>query len=159
MKFLYNGIALPPLPEWDKAAYPYVYMVYNPDAISQYNYFLYCFEQRPEWKESYGLWRVRVKCGYSTTRHTGEATDNWTDIEAYPPTSTVHSEDEVVWTNFDILNAEDGSVFYAASCPIDVETDKEIHDYCLHTVPVPQLNPAALMQGFATMLPLRRNRT
>ena len=157
MKFLYNGIALPPLPEWDKAAYPYAVMQYVPDSVNQYHHFVYCCEQRPEWKSSYGAWAVRVKGGYLSTKYTEEDTDNWTDFEAYTNPSAI-SEDRVWWTNFDVLNAEDGSVYFAASYPIDAETGEEITIYEPNHVPVPQLNPAALMQGYMVGQAIRRAR-
>lgn len=138
MKYLYNGIELPTLPEWDKTTYPYVNIFRNLQFSGRYY-----LEFTAEPVNTVTRWVGNGDTAYQT------AGDVWEKANLSNSFTTV-------WANHDIYK-EDGTLDLSASCPIDVETGKEIHDYCLH--PVPQLNPSVLMQGFATMLSLRRNRT
>ena len=160
--YLYNGIALPPLPEWDKTAYPYVHIkdFRNNTSVLQrgWDFGLYT-TNKPLVCSSDGMLIANDGSvfDYSLYKKFLDTPDEW-KINGVPLDSSAklgYAED-VAWANHDILN-EDGTVYLAASCPIDAETGKEIHDYCLH--PVTQINPSELMQGFATMLSLRRNRT
>lgn len=102
--YLYNGVQLPPLPEWDRDMYPYAFMhkalhyqlwvgeeiTYNGANIGIAGAYLHYYSDNAEWIELSGGTDVMI-CGIQ-------------DVE---------------WANFDVLNS-DGSVYLSASDPIPV---------------------------------------
>jgi hypothetical protein len=155
MNYLYNGVELPKLPEWDIAAYPYAVMVYNHSTesyeihvtsapLTRYTrsspYTGEALTALP--RADYPHFNVGVfdhENGSWGNRYYAEYTFNilgepncWHILN-----QNAYVASTVIWSNYNIFD-EDGTVFMAASDP------------------VPQLNPAALMQGFATMLSLRK---
>ena len=114
--YLYNGIQLPPMPEWDKVKYPYA--VIRKDLADQYfveftdKLYVYDGDNRNFWcyapvklkgykwqdNQYYTDWKFELESEYTGVKHT-----------AY----------YIFWTNTDILN-EDGSVYLSASEPIPV---------------------------------------
>lgn len=106
-KYLYNGIELPALPEYDKTAYPYAVI-----EKSQYGgelYFFHAFAEAPTMSgNDITLSGDRVYC----SSNSGE---DWGTL--YNGTTISHGKGFIKWSNTDILNA-DGSVYLAASVPI-----------------------------------------
>lgn len=108
--YLYNGVRLPALPEWDKTAYPYAYIGRNYGG----NTFLY-FTDVPA---VYTFWALNCSNVTVTTyQHDG---NNWKEgilneyFENYSPFASPS-----VWANYGILS-EDESVYLAASEPVPV---------------------------------------
>lgn len=110
----YNGVELPGLPEWDKATYPYAVITegdeYAPYYLNLYTHAVKHDDNKLSSNESgakvlygdiddYGEWNLQPKAVAVTEQSTID----------YP----------IVWSNFDILNA-DGSVYMAASDPVPV---------------------------------------
>lgn len=149
--YIYNGASRPPIAEWNGETHPYVYIVSH--AFGNY---MYRAKNIQYGTDEYG-YQLGMVDGWPYSFTSGKSTD-WEKIRQKEQTGLNSNLDDIVWANFDVLN-EDGSIYLPASYPIDAETGEEITIYGLNPVPVPQLNPAALMQGFATMLSLRRNRT
>lgn len=140
MKYLYNGVELPALPEWDKTAYPYAFIV------SQGSIHLCISPNEPYIRESTSVLTgnlvhtlkfredTTVKRWYANEAGEWEAvTDDDFDTSSVVPAPT--------WSNFDLLK-EDGPLYLAASEP----------------VPVTARNPAAMLAGFQLGTAIRRMR-
>lgn len=153
-KCLYNGHLLPALPEWDKEKYPYAVMVIpgpNTPYIHSDTVQLYCGEYPWNYNPTERIFYSEPNSNYCAFRmfDWGANAYQWQvfgedgtlgETGGY---GTMAEDKHPRWANYDVMNTTDGSLYLASSDP----------------VPVPQLNPAALMHGFATMLSLRRNRT
>lgn len=136
MNYLYNGIELPKLPEWDKEKYPYAVISYTDIGYSKY-YLLRVFSalDYSPYTDNWGLMyyndNARAKCVVEESGVSAEEPLSWGDFEyteGNADSTVVFGFSGVKWTNTDLLNA-DGSVSLAASYPIDAETGEEIHDY------------------------------
>lgn len=113
--YLYNGVRLPALPEWDKAKYPYVYISNGFSGIGR-NYV--CFQNIEYGKTDDGSRCIVVPVG---TGMSGlYSNDQWKE-----PTVTTEEKriaipnSTMLWANFDVLD-EDGTVCLAASEPVPV---------------------------------------
>lgn len=130
--YLYNGVELPALPEWDKKTHPYAYISED-------------VEGRIVFRMQKTLTVTATNSIYTDWEYMHYTFDGttWGDYyEGYSPGYIDLDLFNIIWTNTNIFNY-DGTLHLAASEPVPVS-------------PVPQLNPAALMQGFATMLSLRK---
>ena len=115
--YLYNGVQLPPLPEWDKETYPYAAMFRNMDT-----YGVYCFSKQPF---TYSVNRYGVITIYHGT--TSDTPAPYLSVEYDDGHWVTNSKTGAsnrslslyIWANYDILN-EDGSVYLKASEPIPV---------------------------------------
>lgn len=140
--YLYNGMEMPPLPEWDKEAYPYAFLWYDKGwLLTKAHLYLLSeivyktlTESADGYTGGYPYVLVTRELHASSTLSSG-VWSAWTDFAEYPNYETgvlslfnAGYADEKKWANFDILN-EDGTVAVAASYPIDAETGEEIHDY------------------------------
>ena len=111
--YLYNGVQLPALPEWDKDAYPYVFIARS-------------------WNKSYSL-VVAQTPAYVYTGRTSEVIEwnvpcmrcsyynntGWSDLRESTTSNNIAMEDEpFVWANHDIK--KNGEMWLAASEPIPV---------------------------------------
>lgn len=107
--YLYNGVRLPKLPEWDKTKYPYAYI--GTSGMDTTYYYL-CFSDT-------------LETARNISRIVGTGDENYTlaDGEWGPFLST--SSVAVIWTNTDIyyidsLSEVGGTLCLAASDPIPV---------------------------------------
>lgn len=116
LRYSYNGTLLSELPEWDKEAYPYAVILDlgEPNGLT-----LYC---------------VNVKATYSTTLKSLNYSDRkWSTFRTHhyaitwvanavdnELTGNVNIKGSLVWSNYDVLSREDGSVYLSASAPIPV---------------------------------------
>lgn len=123
--YLYNGIELPPLPEWDKTTYPYAY-IYRIMPLSRW-----CYKLHLTTEPFYG---TDINGDYCIGRHAGDITYKFyegdaawdTEPTTYPNDGVVVSLNEnLIWSDFDILNT-DGSVYLAASDPVPVKTEDTV---------------------------------
>lgn len=99
--YLYNGVRLPKLPEWDKIKYPYA-------VISQYQNtggFYLSLDSAPITVSDSGLLTYRSK-QYTVVEN------EWVDSHQLLSTS-------VVWANHDVYT-KNGNSFLAASAPIPI---------------------------------------
>lgn len=118
--YLYNGVRLLKLPEWDKVAYPYA--VIDQSTLSGI-YRLHLFEHLPfAIKTDSGRYKYGAMDG-STYVYMGTCASSWTDgwltDGAYYEDVDGISTKNILWTSFNLLYA-DGSVCLAASDPIPV---------------------------------------
>ena len=157
MTCLYNGVPLPALPtvrHCDHLGRNMDYVAITKNENGDFSaHFLPCPLMLKPTANVYGLAGSRdsglteycyviYKCENGEWVEIIDQNDGFVALHSEVGTSytLVLDAENIIWANHDIFY-EDGSLARAGS------------------VPVPQLNPAALMQGFATMLSLRRNRT
>lgn len=102
--YLYNGVELPELPEWDKTAYPYAYIVDNTAVVTGYVLFVHGAQSTAKTDGTlfrYGA-KMYVPSDNGWTLHTSSLTVNG----------------KVVWANADVYDT-DGNLYLAASDPVD----------------------------------------
>lgn len=103
--WLYNGVRLPKLPEWDKETYPYAVLVEHNSATP---YWLAV--STTAFVNNLGLCQVKGDCRVFPFKN-----DVWGEIETFSGLSIPLP----FWTNTDFLN-RDGTLYLAASEPIPV---------------------------------------
>lgn len=115
--YLYNGIELPPLPEWDRETYPYAFILRYHES-GNYRLFIASAE-------------VRYYTSSSTTQfieYTGGyyhrySDTKWGDAEnqslGFSPTTNYQGVP--IWSNYDLYTT-DGTLYLAATDPIPVGT-------------------------------------
>ena len=116
--YLYNGVKLPPLPEWDKEAYPFALII---KGVDEENYWIYASAEKAYYADggpiTYDLPCVRF---YYYPELFPEK-DYWTSM-------TLGEENpyrfgglfyDMIWSNHGILRS-DGSVYFAATEPVPV---------------------------------------
>ena len=127
--YLYNGVQMPKLPEWDREMYPYAVIddwsaddnVYQPKKC----YAVVCSNQRPFYNGEVVLSNTPAQT--FTCMISFDEEFSYSSGVPFGEWYFSHKEDHlmntafesVVWTNTDILN-EDGSVYLAASEPIPI---------------------------------------
>lgn len=131
--YLYNGVELPALPEWDKETYPYavIWIAFVTNAI--YLDILKEFDF-----SSAGILHTTKEDSLFALC----SGDSWSEFKASTSDSQIVGS-QIKWTNTDILN-EDGSVYLAASDPIPVN-------------PAPTLDPTSLLMGWQVGNRIRGN--
>ena len=113
--YLYNGVRLPALPEWDKTTYPYALLRHFHGGNAS-TYWLELFSVAPAfYADSYGIIAFRyvsqAKIQYKLAD--GEWVHNWTGTTSGGSYSL--EDNAIIWTNFDIKNTDSGSVYYPKS--------------------------------------------
>ena len=136
--YLYNGIRLPQLPEWDKTVYPYAYISYSPP----YYHFLRC-SQTPAYYNTnstpvFSIWNPSIDCAFNDGAFGIYDTDwgEWmthNNAGGFGLGAENPDEDDttLIWCNHDVTYP-DGTVFMKASEP----------------VPVEPIDPTSFMQGW-----------
>lgn len=135
--YLYNGVELPPLPDWDKTAYPYATITRT---LTGVNYWLSLTSKPQVLSESYALTCNEIYNVDYYIYAPDEGLTNFTHINeavsgATFPTLSVGAGSLLLvsnssldttwaWSNHDILMA-DGSVYLAASDPVPVDGETE----------------------------------
>ena len=126
--YLYNGVKLPPLPEWDKETYPYAVII-----TTSSGYVLFVCQQEPAPRPAvsddpsyiwFGEYDYKPMSAYCY-----EPYSQWEELS----TSFSYCSNNIFWTNTDIYN-EDGSVYLAASEPVPVGGEP--------------IDPTSFMQGY-----------
>lgn len=149
--YLYNGVELPALPEWDRETYPYATIGYddNNRVILELHTSLLYFSKTYS-GIGYGNGGVSpyencVNRWYSLSAdgtewvHGGDYDIDVTDQ------STDHMFVSAIWSNADIANRDDNSVYLSATDPIPVN-------------PAPSLDPTALLMGWQVGNKIARQR-
>lgn len=118
--YLYNGVRLPKLPEWDRVAYPYAYLNFQYFGTYLQNCFLYAFTE-PKHKTveySNGYYATGVSAG---EKYLSAQISNgvFTEPEEKTPEFDKVLASTIDWANYDILN-NDGTLYLAASEPTPV---------------------------------------
>ena len=128
--YLYNGVRLPKLPEWDKTAYPYAFI----RAVADYGlYELYVFKTEPTWFKVNIVWNYYgVEDGntHMKASHYVGHSEHWDYSAAILGQSALTEKtsggyvtnshfNQIFWANFDVLD-ENGAVVLYKSDPIPV---------------------------------------
>ena len=153
MKYIYGTCDIPLqsiysiyTPE-KQAVYPYALLTSFTNSSDKFYFFAFAKEVYAS-TDRYGYFKVRYCCPYLYTRmgYSENYMENWEEPKESSGSDQYSFNDNVlyIWANFNVINTDNGSIFFPKSPD---------------PIPVSQLNPAELMQGFATMLSLRRNRT
>ena len=115
--YLYNGVRLPALPEWDREMYPFAFIRY--DSSGESATYLYCVESF-EYSETPGIagmgWGLIVP---ATSLICKLENGSWGTFGNHNVFGQGVYDYLIHWTNFDML-AKDGSIYIAASEPIPV---------------------------------------
>lgn len=122
--YLYNGVQLPALPEWDKETYPYATIVGIALGSNEFNYQLIYSDVQCGRVDS---WTSGVR--FASDNHTGAYISrvcyNSTPDKWEAPTTNDSGDPflvpcPAVWANYDVLDKIDGGVLLTASDPIPV---------------------------------------
>lgn len=119
--YLYNGVRLPPLPEWDKEAYPYAHITMYSTASSlvanlSFTTIPVCARPRPNGGGKYDLYAqgdcTRVR--YTISTSSGEVDWTYRETRIYTGGEDMSNLGPlaVIWSNHNI-NHEDGAVYFA----------------------------------------------
>lgn len=123
-KMLYNGVALPALPVWDKIKYPYVCMVrYFEDTTVGYSTQVFMSAEPPIYDYAAFQRTAKIPTPYLTCSNDRDyvTPTAWTNLtESTSGDFIVSTMYDIAWSNVDILK-DDGTVYVAASDPVPVE--------------------------------------
>lgn len=121
--YLYNGVQLPGLPEWDKDEYPYAVISYDDDNTYPYGFTAHNFESYVGVTDSgTTMLKTRSSGRAITYRFIGGTWGYYAEFGGSPNSAykgNVMYASRIIWSNYDILN-EDGSLYFAGSTPIPV---------------------------------------
>lgn len=121
--YLYNGVQLPPLPEWDKERYPYAWMTITGEVLyvvdkphmrctgdNGKDYFYINGNSESGEFVNYAVYKLSADGTNFVYSSKGDNVDGrWLGM-SYPP----------LWTNYDVIDVDDGSVYLSASEPIPI---------------------------------------
>ena len=121
VNYLYNGVKLPKLPEWDKEAYPYAVITRNLLSNSIYNLWLLSSTETTENSSGEGQLRHHAGNPYSQITITNDtsAWSAWNTRDGDGVITLSKTLNALIWANFDVLDLDD-AVFLAASEPIPI---------------------------------------
>ena len=133
--YLYNGVELPQLPEWDKTVYPYAYMDINirlSDKVANQADVVFCtapisvttFISTYKGSANTAVSGLAYRWEIGDTEFKRYESKDFS-LEAGETTGWIYID----WANTDLINTKDNTIVCAASYPIDAETGEEIHDY------------------------------
>lgn len=132
--YLYNGVMLAALPEWDEATYPNAYIMES--SLGSGTYALHVSASKLHLNASdYGemMWEIDAspRLIYSFD------TSTWN--ESISTSQGAYEIDRLLWTNYDILGDDGETVLFAASDPVPVEEDEPKRI---------SLDPTAMLMGW-----------
>lgn len=115
---LYNGVKLPSKPEYDEEKYPYLLVAKN-TAVSAGQYFLFATTAPRTWDGSKIVYDAHILTAWVVT---GGATD-WgiNKVDAQQNVGSLPASFSALWSNYDIINTTDNTVYLAASEPISLD--------------------------------------
>lgn len=123
--YLYNGVRLPPLPEWDREKYLYVYIwavgwTHPSDYITMYKLDVCSSPIRYGMVD--GELSAYLEAGTESAMYNCPKTDGEFKAWEYHSEYVLSKTAKVYpfWTNHDVISDTDGSVYYAASDPVPV---------------------------------------
>lgn len=114
--YLYNGVRLPALPEWDREAYPFA-VIFQPGSTTRL-----CVGKSLDYQTTTsGAYQFGLTGCKICVLEKSDAGEAWGEFWDYNMATFWNNIDRsyAVWTNADILNA-DGTVAIAASVPVPV---------------------------------------
>lgn len=113
--YLYNGVRLPGLPEWDRVAYPYAVIVHG-NSI----YGLYCSTEPAYCKSGSLINKGGVYAPYLYFGHYD--TKGWVGGNVVNTSDMTFMVDKPIWSNHDMIDvaSANGTVGLAASEPVPI---------------------------------------
>lgn len=124
--YSYNGVRLPKLPEWDKTVYPYATIGYdssNSTILELHTSLLYFSETYSGIGYGSGGVSPYENCVNRWYLPSADGTE-WVQEGDYDIDVTDQSTDRMfksaIWSNADIANRDDNSVYLSASDPIPI---------------------------------------
>ena len=116
--YLYSGVELPELPEWDKTKYPYAIIRYIEASNGKGDRYLFYALPYVNYKDRYG-WEISISNSdlYASCLYYPDEDVTWGNLSETEWNYTPCMVSDIIWTNFDVLN-EDGSIYLEASIPI-----------------------------------------
>lgn len=116
--YLYNGVRLPKLPEWDREKHPFAYVTFSKtlEDLGFDAYHLHVSDTIEYGVNESGNRGIKGWSIASVNRHTDT---NWNVMDISDASPSYPYYQNSMWANFDVLN-EDGSLYLAASEPIPV---------------------------------------
>lgn len=136
--YLYKGIELPPLPEWDKTVYPYAFIR---DVAGQgVSYELYAFKTKPYWFvgtlriKNYGVedgntyLKASYSYGYSADWDYSAPLLGQSPLTEKTSGGYISDVEQVVWANFEVVDKED-AVCLVPYNPTPVYRSRKLYSY------------------------------
>lgn len=108
--YLYNGVRLPALPEWDKEKYPYVTVV---DFTSGLYGAIPGTYERPLTHEDGRITTEQPDCLFYMISQTNLKYSEWTE-------ATNYISGRVIWANYDVFDIDGVTLYMSASDPAPV---------------------------------------
>ena len=125
--YLYNGVRLPTLPEWDKAKYPYAFILKDNDSQTEFE--LYCLAAEATYGRA-SLYMGGEGADFGSPKLRFGYTDDgvWSGLHDATPNAILGGlYRTIVWSNYDVYYGDmssngslTGSLYCAASDPIPV---------------------------------------
>lgn len=114
--FLYNGVRLPPLPEWDGTAYPYA-IIYCESNNTTTDYYLRVYSSEPAVYSSANLMLVPYNGGTFQRMYTafGEGKENSLGAPKEVSYDAANVAKYAIWANFDIRVKGTNNVYFEKS--------------------------------------------
>lgn len=129
--YLYNGVELPALPEWDKETYPYAVIVKSSTATIAGTYLCVSNGEVPTHN---GNTTVQFRGDGITWKLSNDAWGSQTEKSTYFEIGGVVGASSIIWANVDIVNTKSGAVWRYASEPVPVGGEP--------------IDPTSFMQGY-----------
>ena len=148
MKYSYNGVVLPELPEWDRETYPYVHITDFSANSFQYDAAAYMTSEPMVRYTDNGMLCADGRISFKRIgfRRNRSNENEWVSYAGFTQDDATSCNNKADWANYDIPNS-DGTPYLSASYPIDTETGKEVTIYDPN--PIPVLNPTAILMGYS----------
>ena len=152
--YLYNGVELPALPEWDTVAYPYACIAAASSEMEKVPIAALYVSNVPIYMKAYS-----ASGGFLYLKDSGTISEYWYDSTLGDTDFSLSETNEenagllmgmatdIIWSNYDLLNYSDDTLYLEASCPIDAETGEEYHGWCIHATAEP-IDPTSFLQGW-----------
>ena len=121
-KYLYNGVEFPALPEYDSAKYPYVFIVGNVSSTTgEVSYSFVCCDNPLVYKKPL-LQTEFVVSVYGNGGQYNLKENEWVLWSMDKELSHYYFQENFnfLWSNHDIINQSDGTLYLAASDPVPV---------------------------------------
>lgn len=117
---IYYGAKLPPLPEWNRDAYPYALIVHYDYSETAQLYACSAMPKfMPEGAGSYSDDKIIVGENACLRWEKRYGSAIWENLAEYPH-ETIANPEMMLWTNTDINNVVDGSLYMQASEPVPI---------------------------------------
>lgn len=128
MNYLYNGVELPALPEYDATRYRYSFIYLRNNGVYHFFALTSNIEYSPDGTDGNDI--VTVDAGTWVQYRLYDLSGEWTFFSennqyATLTTCDIEAGDKLIWSSHDIIDTTDNSLYLAASDPIPVGGEPE----------------------------------